>query len=437
MDISKKAPFSAYKGKEPFIFISYAHKNSDIVYPFLTELHELGYRIWFDEGIEPGNEWPYAIADAIEKCACVIVFLSPEAVNSRNVSNEINFALTKDKKMLCVYIKETELPKGLALQLGSIQAVMEHKIQHKERFLEQLTGSLPIQTREETRLDGMEKKPETKPRKPRLKALVAVAVPLAAVALLALALGPMHLFGTIPAGVKSSPSEGLTASPGAPAVTVASSVTAISGTDAAGEQPSNPSLNDSFDGTTVDTGKWIVSEAGVMQDGRLSLSNREGTDAFITSAWKFTGDFDFQVDYELGSGWGKNDKGCQTNMVYVEFGDYPVRMCNEYVFGFTSNEQRIDMINYQGVAAVDFLDFTKGTFRISRAGSKITLTYDVGKGWQQLYQGDIPEGHPEASVSFINTCSNGAQGFTAYFDNFKINSGLTTYTGKMLSAATE
>ena len=42
-------PFEAYEGTEPFIFISYAHRDSEIVYEEITELHESGYKIWYDE----------------------------------------------------------------------------------------------------------------------------------------------------------------------------------------------------------------------------------------------------------------------------------------------------------------------------------------------------------------------------------------------------
>lgn len=148
MDGLKSAPFPAYKGKKPFIFVSYAHRNTDVVYPYLIKLNDMGYRIWYDEGIEPGREWPEAIATAIEECACVVTFLSPEAVASMNVRNEINFALINQKKMLCIYIKDTALPKGLALQLGTIQAIMEYKIHAKELFLNQLFDSLPAESKE-------------------------------------------------------------------------------------------------------------------------------------------------------------------------------------------------------------------------------------------------------------------------------------------------
>ena len=46
-----------YEGTDPYIFISYAHRDKDRVLPVLRSLSERGYRIWFDEGIDPGTEW--------------------------------------------------------------------------------------------------------------------------------------------------------------------------------------------------------------------------------------------------------------------------------------------------------------------------------------------------------------------------------------------
>lgn len=200
MDISKNAPFRAYKGKKPFLFISYAHKNSDLVFPFLVELEAKGYRIWYDEGIEPGTEWPEAIASAIESCCCVLVFISPDSVLSRNVSNEINFALNTEKKMICIHLRETVLPKGLALQTGGIQSILLYRIESTERFWQQLTDSLPECAREEKK-ESRQAAANTKPeavaseKKPRRRWWIPViAAATAAIFFLAVAFGPLHLF---------------------------------------------------------------------------------------------------------------------------------------------------------------------------------------------------------------------------------------------------
>ena len=46
-----------YEGSEPYIFISYCHQDKERVYPYLEMMANDGYRIWYDEGITPGEEW--------------------------------------------------------------------------------------------------------------------------------------------------------------------------------------------------------------------------------------------------------------------------------------------------------------------------------------------------------------------------------------------
>ena len=55
-----------YSGVEPYIFISYSHKDSAIVLPIVEQLDKMGFRVWFDEGIEVGSEWPQFIAEHIK-----------------------------------------------------------------------------------------------------------------------------------------------------------------------------------------------------------------------------------------------------------------------------------------------------------------------------------------------------------------------------------
>ena len=66
----------AYEGKGNFIFVSYSHKDSGTVYPFITDLFEKKYRVWYDEGIAPGSEWPYNIEVHLKSCSTVLVFVS-------------------------------------------------------------------------------------------------------------------------------------------------------------------------------------------------------------------------------------------------------------------------------------------------------------------------------------------------------------------------
>ena len=108
----------AYEGKEPYIFVSYAHKDSAAVFRLVEQLNERGYRIWYDEGIEPGSEWPEYIANHLLGAEMVLSVLTPSAVNSVNCRREINFALSKNKPVLTIYMEDIELPVGLTCGLA-------------------------------------------------------------------------------------------------------------------------------------------------------------------------------------------------------------------------------------------------------------------------------------------------------------------------------
>jgi len=127
-------PFNAYKGKEPYIFISYSHKDTSLVFDIITEFHNLGYNIWYDEGIDPGNEWPEEVSVALKGCSLFIVFISENSVSSRNVRNEINLALNKNLPFLAIHLEDAELIGGLDLQMGSIQAIMKYRIEDNEFY---------------------------------------------------------------------------------------------------------------------------------------------------------------------------------------------------------------------------------------------------------------------------------------------------------------
>jgi hypothetical protein len=135
-------PFEAYVGDQPYVFASYAHKDGRVVFPELLTLYENGIRIWYDEGIAPGNEWPESIARALHRASVFLVFISRSAVDSKNVRNEINFALNHGKAFLAVYLEEAQLPLGLELRMGDIQAMMKWRIS-QEHYFKKLYSAFP------------------------------------------------------------------------------------------------------------------------------------------------------------------------------------------------------------------------------------------------------------------------------------------------------
>ena len=121
-----KLPFASYKGDGPYMFISYSHMDSNFVYPIIDQFHKQEYDIWYDEGIEPGIEWPEEIANALNNSKLFVVFISPNSVASENVRNEINFALGKKMPFIAIYLRETTLTPGLQLQIGSKQDIRKY-----------------------------------------------------------------------------------------------------------------------------------------------------------------------------------------------------------------------------------------------------------------------------------------------------------------------
>ena len=121
------APFDAYGGNEPYVFVSYAHIDAAAVYPEIKKMHQNGVRIWYDKGIEEGNEWPAEIEKALNNCTVFIVFLSKYSVESVNVRNEIHLALNTKKEFLAIYLEKTELKFGLKLTISSLQHVTKRQ----------------------------------------------------------------------------------------------------------------------------------------------------------------------------------------------------------------------------------------------------------------------------------------------------------------------
>lgn len=130
-----------YEGSENYVFISYSHKNASQVLQVAEQLYARGYRIWYDDGITPGSEWPEIIARHLVNCTAVLAFITPEAVVSDNCRREITFALARKKPFISIFLNETELPLGLELQLSAHQNVKRSNFHTDEAFINRICQS--------------------------------------------------------------------------------------------------------------------------------------------------------------------------------------------------------------------------------------------------------------------------------------------------------
>ena len=129
---------AAYRGPEKFAFVSYAHEDSALVFEELDALVAAGVRFYYDEGIHPGHRWHDALADALERCAVFVFFVTARSVASRNCQDEIAFVVEHDKPLIAVYLEDVELPAGLRLAIGNRQAIVRSRFdetRYRERLL--------------------------------------------------------------------------------------------------------------------------------------------------------------------------------------------------------------------------------------------------------------------------------------------------------------
>ena len=93
------------------IFFSYAREDSDFVLKLAKELRAAGADLWLDQlDIPAGRRWDRAVEEALEASPCMLVVLSPEAVDSHNVMDEVSYALEEGKQVIPVLYRPCKIP---------------------------------------------------------------------------------------------------------------------------------------------------------------------------------------------------------------------------------------------------------------------------------------------------------------------------------------
>ncbi len=135
-----------YHGEKPYIFVSYSHRNVDDAMEIVNQLQSNCYRVWYDEGIDPGSEWDENIASHVESCGFFIALLSQEYLSSSNCKDELNYARDLEKPRLLIYLDDIQLPGGMQMRLSRLQAIHKYRYDDQESFYEKLYASKGIDT---------------------------------------------------------------------------------------------------------------------------------------------------------------------------------------------------------------------------------------------------------------------------------------------------
>ena len=132
---------SAYKGNEPYIFVSYCHMDDARVWPMIEGLQKRGMRVWYDEGIEWGSHWDQVIFEHLSGCACVVAFVTENFLQSENCMDEISYAKDEQKGPFIVFLDNLELTGMMKYRYGRIQALNLHQFAGADALLDNLVDA--------------------------------------------------------------------------------------------------------------------------------------------------------------------------------------------------------------------------------------------------------------------------------------------------------
>ena len=137
----------AYEGKEPYVFVSYAHKDKNKVMPLVEGLQKRGFRVWYDKrGISAGSEWAEVIADHLENCRCMVTFVSRSFGASNNCREELNYAKELKKTILVIYLEDRQNLRGaVRMQLSTLHSMSLDDYADHGEFLNELSGEEAMQ----------------------------------------------------------------------------------------------------------------------------------------------------------------------------------------------------------------------------------------------------------------------------------------------------
>ena len=106
--------------KQRYAFISYSSINQEFATKLVRGLRVSGYPIWFDLlDLPAGSLRDDEVEKALRECSTFMIILTPESIASKNVKDQIDYAIDQDKHILPVLLETCDVP----LRLRRFQVV--------------------------------------------------------------------------------------------------------------------------------------------------------------------------------------------------------------------------------------------------------------------------------------------------------------------------
>ena len=105
------------------VFLSYSHRDMEVVTKIRQSLIDNDYQVWWDAEISAGSDWSEEVLKQIENAGFCLLVLTENSINSRVVLEEISYSMRKGRPFIPVLIGDIHLPPGLHMQLSRKQFV--------------------------------------------------------------------------------------------------------------------------------------------------------------------------------------------------------------------------------------------------------------------------------------------------------------------------
>lgn len=109
------------------VFLSYAHKDEEVVKRFRQELLRRDLQVWTAADIMPGVEWEQVIRDQINQAAArggIVIFVSEHTMKSVWQRMELEYAMTQGAVVLPIVLGDVTLNTSWKMRIGAGQCCM-------------------------------------------------------------------------------------------------------------------------------------------------------------------------------------------------------------------------------------------------------------------------------------------------------------------------
>ncbi len=137
----QESPFKAYDGEDKYIFISYKHADSELVYPLIKAFHDAGFNIWYDDGLYYGTNYADFICDKIENASLFVIFFTETVINAATnpeefMKYELNVALG-EIPIFPIFLQDVKLRSTYRMYLSGKHSIFRHEFDSETSFIEE------------------------------------------------------------------------------------------------------------------------------------------------------------------------------------------------------------------------------------------------------------------------------------------------------------